>query len=65
MGILNKLMKEVPLDYQLGYSDGFDAGIKFYKDSLDSLYKFMSKSAKLKVARLCKEEKVKQNVSRS
>ena len=28
MGILNKLMKEVPLDYQLGYSDGFDLRIK-------------------------------------
>jgi len=44
--VFSNIFKTIPLDYQKGFQDGFSSGIKFYKESIDSLDKFMNKSTK-------------------
>jgi hypothetical protein len=39
---------DIPLDYEKGYIDGFVEGIKFYKDSIDQLYKAVLDSEKVR-----------------
>ena len=39
MSIFRKLFKELPLDYQLGYQDGFNGAIKVMQDTLKHIGK--------------------------
>jgi hypothetical protein len=45
---LDKIMGMVPLDYETGYIDGFTAGLKFYKESIDMLHEKVLGSEKVK-----------------
>jgi hypothetical protein len=45
---IDKLLGFVPLDYEKGYIDGFAAGLKFYKESIDMMHNAVLKSDKVR-----------------
>lgn len=50
--VMDKLSGTIPLDYERGFINGFSAGLKFYKDSIDRLDDAVLHSEKVKIAML-------------
>ena len=63
MALLNRLFKEVPMDYQEGFKDGLIAGMKLYKDSMDKMYKAVL-NPKIVRATIEKEENKRKEAER-
>jgi hypothetical protein len=49
MGFFDKIFNTIPLSYKTGYEDGFNQGLKFYKDSIDHFHKTVMSKPELRL----------------